>query len=235
MFVIEENPKSIAAESYKTLRTNVKYSSYGESFKSLLITSANPQEGKSTTAGNLALSFVQDGKKVILIDCDLRKPSIHKKFMISNEIGVSETILEISKISEVTQRHSSGLDIITSGKIPPNPSEMLDSENMKKLLEKLKEQYDCIIIDAPPILAVTDAQILARQTEGVIFVIQSGITKKKQIIRARNLLDKVKANIIGTVLNNVDMRTAREEYYYYYSAETAKRFKRPKLFRKNKV
>ena len=216
MFIVEKDPKSIAAETYKTLRTNIQYSSYDKSLQVLVVTSTQPGEGKSTTAGNTALSLAMDGKKVLLIDCDLRKPSIHKKFKLSNIAGLSEVILGRAKLQESIQNYNSILDILTSGKIPPNPSEMLGSENMKRLLTELKEHYDYIILDAPPVLAVTDAQILGTKADGVIFVVMAGRAKKEQIIQAKSQLDKVKAQIVGTVLNAVDTKDSKNQYYYYY-------------------
>ncbi|WP_297518490.1 CpsD/CapB family tyrosine-protein kinase [uncultured Clostridium sp.] len=216
MFIVETDPKSIAAETYKTLRTNIQYSSYDRSLQVMVVTSTQPGEGKSTTAGNTALSLAMDGKKVLLIDCDLRKPSIHKKFSVSNTEGLTEVILGRIKLLETIKPYNTTLDILTSGKIPPNPSEMLGSENMKRLLKELKEHYDYIILDAPPILAVTDAQILSTRADGVIFVVKAGTAKKEQILQAKSQLDKVKAQIIGTVLNAVDTKDSKNQYYYYY-------------------
>ena len=216
MFIVETDPKSIAAETYKTLRTNIQYSSYDRSLQVMVVTSTQPGEGKSTTAGNTALSLAMDGKKVLLIDCDLRKPSIHKKFRVSNTEGLTEVILGRIKLLETIKPYNTTLDILTSGKIPPNPSEMLGSENMKRLLKELKEHYDYIILDAPPILAVTDAQILSTRADGVIFVVKAGTAKKEQILQAKSQLDKVKAQIIGTVLNAVDTKDSKNQYYYYY-------------------
>ena len=216
MFIVEKDPKSIAAETYKTLRTNIQYSSYDRDLQVLVVTSTQPGEGKSTTAGNTALSLAMDGKKVLLIDCDLRKPSIHKKFKLSNAQGLSEVILGRAKLGESIQHYNTTLDVLTSGKVPPNPSEMLGSENMKRLLKELKEHYDYIILDAPPVLAVTDAQILGTKADGVIFVVMAGRAKKEQIIQAKSQLDKVKAQIVGTVLNAVDTKDSKNQYYYYY-------------------
>lgn len=216
MFIVEKEPKSIAAETYKTLRTNIQYSSYDKSLQTIIITSSQPGEGKSTTAGNLAISLGMDGKNVLLIDCDLRKPSIHKKFKLTNVTGLSEVILGRVKLLETVQAYNAHLDILTSGKIPPNPSEMLGSSNMERLLRELKTHYDYIILDAPPVLAVTDAQILSTKADGVVFVVKAGTAKKEQILQAKSQLDKVKAPIIGTVLNAVDTKESKNQYYYYY-------------------
>ena len=214
MFIVEKEPKSIAAESYRTLRTNIQYSSFDKDYKLIVITSSEPGEGKSTTSGNLALCLAQDNKKVILIDCDLRKPSLHKKFKISNLVGLSDVIIGKSDLKEAAQKYNNNLVLLPSGKIPPNPSEMLSSKAMENLLEKLKEDFDYIIIDTPPVQAVTDSQILSTKADGTILVVRSERTKKDSVNNAVNLLKKVNANIIGTVLNGID--ASRNKYYYYY-------------------
>ncbi|MGL4740738.1 MAG: CpsD/CapB family tyrosine-protein kinase [Sarcina sp.] len=219
MFIVEKEPKSIPTEAYKNLRTNIQYSSYDEQKQIIVVTSSQPQEGKSTTSGNIALSFAQDGKNVILIDCDLRKPSIHKKFMLSNEAGVSEVILGIKSIKDCIHQYKKNFHILTSGTIPPNPSEMLGSENMKRLLNVLKEKYDYIILDAPPILAVTDAQVLSTRADGVVFVVRAGKTKKDNILQAKKELEKVNAKILGTILNGFDTKDSKNQYYYYYNED----------------
>ncbi|MPQ43503.1 CpsD/CapB family tyrosine-protein kinase [Clostridium tarantellae] len=214
MFIVDKNPKSISAEAYRALRTNIKYSSFDKTIQSLVITSSIPGEGKSTTSGNLAISMAQDGKDVILIDCDLRKPSIHKKFRISNLKGLSDILLEQSTIEEGVIKHASGLHIITSGKIPPNPSEMLGSRTMHKLIESLKINYQYIILDSPPINAVTDSQILSTMTDGTILVVKASSTKKDMVDYAIKELKKTNANIIGIVLNAVEESNKKYNYYY---------------------
>lgn len=214
MFIVEKEPKSIAAESYRTLRTNIQYSSFDKEYKVIVVTSSDPGEGKSTTAGNLALSMAQDDKKVILIDCDLRKSSLHKKFKISNLVGLSDVIIGKIDLVKAVHRYNKNLVLLTSGKIPPNPSEMLSSKTMGNLLETLKESFDYIILDTPPVQVVTDSQILSTKADGTILVVRSEKTKRESVQNAVNLLKKVNANIIGTVLNGVD--SSRNKYYYYY-------------------
>lgn len=214
MFIVEKDPKSIAAESYRTLRTNLQYSSFDEEYKVIVVTSSEPGEGKSTTAGNLALSIAQGDKKVALVDCDLRKPSIHKKFGLSNTAGLSDVIVGKEDISIVGHRYNDNLTVLTSGKIPPNPSEMLASKSMKALIDALKSVFDCVILDTPPVQAVTDAQILSTRADGTLLVVRAEKTKKEAVLNSVNLLRKVNANIIGTVLNGVDAK--RSNYYYYY-------------------
>lgn len=213
MFIVEEAPKSIVAESYKTLRTNLQYSSFDIKNKVIVITSAEQGEGKSTIAGNLSLALAQDGKKVMIVDCDLRRPSLHKKFAISNIQGLSDIIVEKANSVKICNQYNENLTIITSGKIPPNPSEMLGSKAMKYLVEQLKEKFDYIILDAPPVLAVSDAQILANIADGVLVAIRAGFTKKDHVNSAISSLKSVNANIIGTVLNMAD--TSKDDYHYY--------------------
>ena len=216
-FVVEDKPKSIAAEAYRTLRTNIQYSSFDKEIRSIAVTSAEPAEGKSTVAGNLALSFAQNDKKVILLDCDLRKPSVHKNFRISNIKGLSEVLLGKVDINDVIQKRNDNLDVLTSGKIPPNPSEMLSSMAMTNLIEELKEKYEIIILDTAPLKAVTDAQILATKVDGTILVTRAERTKKEAVLEAKSLLEKVGANIIGTVLHAVENN--KNKYYYYYGSD----------------
>lgn len=212
--IVEREPKSIAAESYRTLRTNIQYSSFDEDYKVIVVTSSEPGEGKSTTSGNLALSLAQSDKKVILIDCDLRKPSIHKKFKLSNGAGLSDVIVEKESVTNVGYKYNKNLTILTAGKIPPNPAEMLGSKAMSALIEALKKIFDYVILDTPPVQAVTDAQILSTKADGTILVVRAEKTKKDSVQNSVSLLRKVNANIIGTVLNGLE--ASSNNYYYYY-------------------
>lgn len=213
-FVVEQKPKSIAAEAYRTLRTNIQYSSFDKSIKTIVVTSAEAAEGKSTVSGNIALSFAQGEKKVIIVDCDLRKPSMHKKFKMTNLTGLSEVLIGMEKLESAIQKRNDNLYILTSGKIPPNPSEMLASKAMTILIEELKEKYDMIILDSAPLKAVTDAQILSTKVDGTILVTRARRTSRESVMEAKSLLDKVGANIIGSVLFAVE--NIRGKYYSYY-------------------
>lgn len=224
MFIVEDNPKSVVSESYKTLRTNIQYSSFDKEIKTIVVTSSRAGEGKSMTSCNLALSFAQENKKVLLIDCDLRKPSIHKKFRISNLKGLSNTLVGKIEIENAEYRYNNYLTILTSGPIPPNPSEMLGSNQLKNLVEKLKERYDVIILDSAPLQAVTDAQLLSANADGTILVVEAEKTKKDDIVSAKELLNKVDANILGLVLNKSKNR--EKKYYYYYGEKRERKKKR---------
>jgi capsular exopolysaccharide synthesis family protein len=214
MLIIEKSPKSIAAESYRTLRTNIKYSSFDKEMKRILFTSSIPGEGKSTTASNIALAFAQEEKKVIIIDCDLRRSHIHKEFNVSNRTGLTNVLISKEDLNKHIQNYNKYLDILTAGVVPPNPSEMLSSKSMSDLLDKLDKEYDVIIIDSPPVKAVTDAQILSRIVDGVVLVVRSGFSKKEAVLETKSEIEKVGGKIIGTVLNRAE--GTREKYYYYY-------------------
>lgn len=233
MFIVDEKPKSIAAEAYRTLRTNIQYSSFDEEIRTIVITSSEPGEGKSTTAGNIAISFAQASKKTVIIDCDLRKPSLHKKFKISNIGGLSDILIGKEKIDDVVHHFNDELDIITSGKLPPNPAEMLGSRTMERLLIALKERYDIIILDTAPLQAVTDAQILSTKSDGIILVVRAHATKRESVIQAKGLIEKVGGKILGTVLNGVE--NTRGKYYYYYgTGEDGTREKRKSSHRRTR-
>lgn len=220
-FVVEQKPKSMASEAYKMLRTNIQYSSFDKEIKTIVVTSAQAAEGKSTVSGNLALSFAQIDKKVIIVDCDLRKPSVHKNFKISNLVGLSEVLIGQSVLEKAVQKYNDNFDILCSGKIPPNPSEMLSSSAMATLIENLKDKYDIVVLDSAPLQVVTDAQILSTKVDGTILVIRAQRTSKESVIEAKSLLTKVGANIIGTVLHSVE--NTKGKYYYYYGMNEDKK------------
>lgn len=209
---MEEYPTSDIAEAYRTLRMNLQYSYLGSNHKVIVVTSANPKEGKSTVAANMALALAQDDKKVILIDCDLRKPTIDKRFNISNETGLTELV--IAKESEITfgYNYNENLTILTSGKIPPNPTEILSSNYMLRLINSLRNIFDYIILDAPSVELVTDAQILAAKFDGTILVVKAETTKKSSVHNAINILRRVNANIIGIVLNEIEIKQSDDFY-----------------------
>ena len=217
MFIVEKNPKSVAAEAYRSLRTNIQYSSFDKEYKTILVTSSNPGEGKSTTAGNLALTLAEGEAKVLLVDCDMRKPAMHKNFRVTNTYGISDVLLQRKKVMEVAHRYNENLYIITAGKIPPNPAEMLASNAMTLFLKEMKEHFDYVVLDTPPVQAVADAQILSTKVDGALFVVRAGVTKKDEVQNSIATLKKVNANIIGTVLHAVE--NSRNKYYYYYGNE----------------
>ena len=213
MFVMEKAPKSIDAEAYRSLRSNIEYSSFDDEYRVIVVTSSVPGEGKSTTAGNLAIALAQSGNSVLLVDCDMRKPSIHKKFKISNAAGTAELLLRKRLFEEVANKYNENLTIITAGKIPPNPSEMLASRAMTAFIEEMKKEFKYIILDTPPLQAVTDAQVLSTKADGVLLVVKAGSTKKEMVLNSVDLIKKVQGKVIGTVLNGVENK--KNNYYYY--------------------
>ena len=213
MFVMEKAPKSIDAEAYRSLRSNIEYSSFDDEYRAIVVTSSVPGEGKSTTSGNLALSLAQSGNKVLLVDCDMRKPSIHKKFKISNISGTAELLLRKESFEDVVNCYNENLTIITAGKIPPNPSEMLASRAMTAFIKEMKKEFKYIILDTPPLQAVTDAQVLSTKADGVLLVVRAGSTKKDAVLNSVDLIKKVQGKVIGTVLNGVENK--KNSYYYY--------------------
>ncbi|MDZ4992158.1 polysaccharide biosynthesis tyrosine autokinase [Clostridium perfringens] len=226
MFLVDKDPKSIAAESYRVLRTSLEYSSVDKELKSIVITSSEPGEGKSTIAGNLASIIAQNNKKVIIIDCDLRRPTIHKKFDISNSIGLTEYIIGKNDLNNVIQVLNENFSVITSGRIPPNPSEILSSKSMENLLKALGICYDYVILDTPPLRAVTDAQVLAGKCDGTILVVRAESTSKDSIIKAYKELEKVRANVLGAVLNGIK---GNNKSYYYYNEKNKEKNNKKKV------
>ncbi|TVY10390.1 CpsD/CapB family tyrosine-protein kinase [Paenibacillus cremeus] len=222
--ITHENPKSPISEAYRTLRTNIEFSAIDEEIKVIMVTSAGPGEGKSTTITNLAVAYAQADKRVVLIDADLRKPTMHHTFQMSNRWGLTNVLSGQATLQEVVRETEIvHLDVITSGPIPPNPSEMLASKRMTAFLDELRGKYDVILIDTPPALAVTDAQLVATKCDGVVLVIDSGKVKRDMAIKAKANLDYVKAKILGVVLNNMDRKNAESYYYYYYGAQDNKK------------
>jgi capsular exopolysaccharide synthesis family protein len=215
--ITHENPKSPISEAYRTLRTNIDFSAVDEQLRTLMVTSSGPGEGKSTTVANLATVYAQSHRKVIILDADLRKPTMHHTMQVSNRKGLTTFLSGQDTLEDVITKTSiPGVDIIASGPIPPNPSEILASKKLLGLIDTLKEQYDMIIFDTPPALAVTDAQIMATKVDGVILVVDQGRVKKEAAAKMKASLDHVNAHILGVVLNNVDRKTGDNYYYYYY-------------------
>ncbi|NTW48141.1 MAG: polysaccharide biosynthesis tyrosine autokinase [Chlorobiales bacterium] len=217
------DPKSSVSEAYRALRTNVLFSgtyeagSEGKLGKAYTVTSSSPKEGKSTTISNLAITIAQGGQKVLLIDTDLRRPVIHSIFGYNKEPGITNYLVGRAAIADIIRNSPiTNLDILTSGTIPPNPSELIGSQRMRDLLVELRKRYDIILFDSPPVIAVTDAQVLAKQTDGVILIISSGQTHIELARRARQAIQKVDGKILGLVLNNFDMTSTYGSYYKYY-------------------
>lgn len=209
-------PSSVVAEQFRTIRTNAHFSMVDTDLKSLSITSAGPGAGKSTVAANLAASFATEGKKVLLVDTDMRKPTVHKTFRLPNHDGLTTLLTDRNtELADVIHRlDTENLFVLTSGAIPPNPAELLASNRMEQLKSELEGLFDLVIFDLPPVIAVTDAQIMASKTDGTIFVINKGGADKDMVLKSKELLDKVQANVLGAVFNRVE--TTNDHYYAYY-------------------
>jgi non-specific protein-tyrosine kinase len=207
------DPRSPAAEAYRTLRTNIQFSSLDKPLGTLLVTSTAPDEGKSTTLANLAITMAQAEQRIILVDCDLRRPTLHTLFDLPNETGLTTMILSQEDAPSPLQETSvPGLSLLTSGPLPPRPADILGSRRMQAVIAQLREQADMVLFDTPPVVAVTDAAVLASRMDGVLLVFQAGKTSRERGRQAREILEKVKANIVGVVLNNAQV----EEGYGYY-------------------
>ena len=211
------NPNSPISEQYRTVRTNLQFAVAGDQpLRSMTVVSSGPGEGKSTSAANLAVVFAQAGRKVLLVDADMRKATVHKTFGLSNEMGLSNLVSGQQAASSVIQATDvNNLSIITSGPTPPNPAELLNSRRMNILMEELYQTFDLIIFDLPPVMTVADGLIMASKTDGTVLVIREGVTRKDSVLEAKNRLLQAKARILGVIYNGAEQ--VNESSYYYYS------------------
>lgn len=214
--IVHYDPKSPEAEAYRILRTNIGYADLPRKGRKILITSSRPSEGKTITTANLAITIAEIGKNVLVIDTDMRRPTLHNIFGLDKTPGLTEILT--GKMSWDKALKPSGiknLSIITSGSIPPNPSELVGSNKMEKLLEDLKGYFDTFIFDCASILAVTDATIIGSLVDGVLLVIMAERTPRDAVQRAMTLLNNAKAHVLGVIFNRVEMRSLHPYYYYY--------------------
>jgi len=228
--ITKKHSKSPVSEAYRTIRTNVQFSAVNKDLKTIVITSATANEGKSTTISNLGVVMAQAGQKVVIMDCDFRNPTQHKIFQLPNK-GLSNCIAMHKSIMEIIQHTEiEGLDILTSGPVAPNPSEILSSKRMDEVLEVLGREYDYVLIDTPPILPVTDAAVMAAKVDGVIMLTAWGNINPEVARDAKTRLVQAGANIIGVILNRVEVNTPGNSYgygygygyYYYYGSGEGK-------------
>ena len=206
------DPRAPAAEAYRTLRTNIQFSSLDKPLRTLMATSTAPDEGKSTTLANLAVTIAQAEQRVILVDCDLRRPTLHTLFDLPNEAGLTTMILAEDVPPPLQETSVPGLTLLSSGPLPPRPADILGSRRMEAAIERLRATADIVLFDTPPVVVVTDAVVLATKVDGVLLVFQAGRTSRERARRARQILEKVKAHIVGVVLNNAEV----EQGYGYY-------------------
>ncbi len=218
--IVEHNPKSPAAEAYRALRTNISFLSPDKPLKSISITSSGAGEGKSLTIANLAVAVAQQNKRVIVIDADMRKPMQHKFYDLPNIDGLSNILSgEIDFETGLSTTKIDNLKVITSGSVPPNPVELLASTKMSEIIVAAQKEADMVLVDAPPIIAVTDAAVLADKVDGVLLVVASHQTQREMLAKAKENLERANANVIGTVMTKCPVE-GRGSYYgynnYYY-------------------
>lgn len=216
-----DNPNSTAAECVRTIRTNLLFMASERELRSMMITSAGPREGKTTTCVNIGATMAMSGSRTLLVDSDLRRPRLHKIFDAENDRGLTNLILDPEHAIEGLVRGTGveDLDLLCSGPLPPNPSELLHTRGFRRALERLLETYDRVIFDSPPVVAVTDAQILGQQVDGTLLVVRAGETRRPMLDKAATLLRTVNVNILGALLNDVDVsRGGYGQYRYYYSS-----------------
>ena len=213
-----EKPQSNISEAYRTIRTGIEFSNLDKDLKIICITSSKKDEGKTTVLSNLGVSFAKIDKKVLLIDADLRNPSISKMFDTSNTQGIMDILLGKRNIQDcVKKTKQENLYILTGGTIPPNPAEVLSSKKMSEFIESIRDEYDYIFIDSPPVGVVSDASIISAYSDGVIFVVGANEVDSNLAKIAKERLDSVKANIVGVILNKFKTDTNSEYYNYYYN------------------
>jgi capsular exopolysaccharide synthesis family protein len=211
------SPKSPISEAYRSLRTNIQFSDIDHPKRLLLITSSASKEGKSTSAVNLAITLSQMGSSVLLVDSDLRRPSLHSFFGLDKTYGLSNLLVGSLAFSDVVKHTGiDKLDVITSGDIPPNPAELVASESMKNFLADARTNYQYVVVDSPPVIAVTDAAVLATRVDGTILVVSSAYTNKRDLQRAVSLIRGVRSGVMGAILNNLDIKKIYGSYYYYF-------------------
>lgn len=206
-------PQSAATEAFRQLRTAVQFYSVDRPLRAVMVTSTTPEEGKSSVVANLAVTLAQAGRSVLLVDCDLRRPVLHTLFGVSSEAGVTSALLDPDAPLPLQPTGVDNLQLLPCGPQPPNPSELLASPRMAALIDALKERAEYVLFDAPPVVAVTDAAVLAPRVDGVLLVLKAATTKRELAQRAKEQLEKVNAHILGVVLTNAPLNGAGAGYY----------------------
>ena len=206
------DPRSPVSEAYRTLRTNLSFYSLDNPIRTLVVTSPAAGEGKSTTVANLAVTMAQSGRRTILVDCDLRRPSLHTLFNLSSEPGLTNMVLDETE-APLQKTGVENLWLLASGPKPPNPADLLGTQKVDKVIEQLIAQADIVLFDAPPVIAVTDAAVLGAKVDGVLLVIQAGKTRRDHAERAKELLEKAKVRLVGATLTNAPKDSSLGGYY----------------------
>jgi capsular exopolysaccharide synthesis family protein len=215
-------PRAPLAEAYRVLRTNLAFAAVDGGLQTVMVTSASPSEGKSTTVANLALVMAQAGQRVILVDADLRRPTLHKIFKTSNNRGLTTSLVDGSTpvADHCCEIDIANLRLLTSGPLPPNPAELLNSQRMRQLIRELEAEADVVLFDTPPVLSVADASILAAQVAGTLIVVKAGQTRREALLRSAEGLQKTGANLLGVVINSLRPSGRGYDAYYYYRYDT---------------
>lgn len=220
------DPRSPFAEAFRSLRTNLSFSGVDKPYRTILVTSTFPSEGKTSTVANLGVVLAQAGQRVLIIDCDLRKPTQHKMFNLASAPGVTNIVISDLELAQVAQSTDiENLFVVTSGPVPLNPSELVGSKKMAALFSTVSKAYDIVLVDSPPVVTVTDASLLSTLVDGVLLVVKTASTKIEMVQESKTLLERVNAKIIGVVLNHVDINGSSYyyQYYYYHGAVDQKR------------
>jgi capsular exopolysaccharide synthesis family protein len=210
--VMVQAPRSAAAEAYRTLSTNIQFSSLDRDIRTLLVTSVGPDEGKSIVLANLAITMAETGRRIAIVDCDLRRPSLHDVFGLAAQPGLTSMVLDEALAPPFQQTSAGSLSLVPAGPLPPNPSELLSSERFTRVLASIADAADVVLLDAAPVSAVADATILATRVDGVLLVVDSGRTRRDAARRAKEQLERVGARLLGVVLTNVKGEKAQADY-----------------------
>ena len=221
--IAETDPRSAASEAYRTLRTNIQFAGLDQPCRCIVVTSATAGEGKTTSVANFGVVSAQAGSRVCLVDSDLRRPSLHRIFGMDNVRGLTSALLEGASLADVARpTRVAGLSLVTSGPLPPNPAELVGSRRMRELLEHATADFDLVVCDSPPVIAVADGVALAAQCDGVILIVRVGMVAHDVIRRAAEQIQAVKGKILGVLLNDVDLDRdgSHYRYYRYYQAAT---------------
>lgn len=214
--IVLREPHSFISEQYRAIRTNIMFSSEAGECLTVMFTSDMPAAGKSTTVANVAVVFAKAGKKTLIIDADLRRPTCHYTFELANQTGLSTALVnDISVENIIKETRVQSLDIITSGPIPPNPSELLSKRKMTMLMDQLKTMYDVILVDSPPIVPIIDAQVLSKLVDGSVIVTNVEHNDWRELVEAKHLLEKGNTHILGVVLNQKKPIRSGSHYYHY--------------------
>ncbi len=212
-------PNSPIVEVFRTIRNSIRYASIDKPIKTLLLTSSIESEGKSSLASNISIAFSMEGRKIILVDLDLRRPSLYKFFNVSNKVGITNVLAEDLPLqAAIVSTTTKGVDILVSGPIPPDPSGLIESKKLKDIISSLKEMYDMVIIDTPPVLAVNDASVIGPSADGIVFVVEAGRATFSMLGHVKELKAKADINLVGVVLNKFAAHASGYYHYYHYNS-----------------